>query len=524
IYDLQSRCNGIVYGFIFLFKWIEERRSRRKITPIIDETSVVDEEIVNNMFFAHQVALLSLTPDPQRDNKAALPVSWDDACVPGRAQNCLPEPRHLPEKQNGLSAVRTMEAFHFVSYVPINGRLFELDGLKSYPIDHGPWGEDEEWTEKARRVIMERIGLATGGGQKTNKQEKQNLCTRADAGKLHDGIRDSSRESLHVAVPLPGSTAGAQTHGQSTSRLPPFLDNHNYAKCPPQVSTHFLLCITVQLLIYIYIYIFFQSTPLLLLPKVRLSKGVAPSRNASGSGGFDGARVDDVSETSTNKLCQVDADLSGSLTEHGTFNQTTDNRSSPTPSNESTDTASEIGSAFNSPLRSPVRSRNPTRPGSPVPSAPNIPEDMLTRIDPNKYDHAVSDISQHISTSLLCLDPDGRLRIASPRPAPSSAPKLEPGSTSASQGMDSGFRGTITVPQRTEGVSSSRDRGVSERNRVIGSRRSEQGRYSPQASTLIILPSVALECLDEKIEVGPCFRIVRCKLSHHCWVDGTVHI
>jgi hypothetical protein len=27
----------------------------------------------------------------------------------------------------------------------------------------GPWGEDEEWTDKARRVIMERIGLATAG-------------------------------------------------------------------------------------------------------------------------------------------------------------------------------------------------------------------------------------------------------------------------------------------------------------------------------------------------------------------------
>lgn len=53
-----------------------------------------------------------------------------------------PEPRHLPEKQNGLSAVRTMEAFHFVSYVPITGRLFELDGLKVYPIDHGRPSEE----------------------------------------------------------------------------------------------------------------------------------------------------------------------------------------------------------------------------------------------------------------------------------------------------------------------------------------------------------------------------------------------
>ena len=28
-------------------------------------------------------------PFPERDNKAPLAVSWDDACVPGRAQNCM---------------------------------------------------------------------------------------------------------------------------------------------------------------------------------------------------------------------------------------------------------------------------------------------------------------------------------------------------------------------------------------------------------------------------------------------------
>ena len=48
-----------------------------------------------------------------------------------------PEPKLLPEKTNAVSTGRAMEAFHFVSYVPINGRLFELDGLKPYPIDHG---------------------------------------------------------------------------------------------------------------------------------------------------------------------------------------------------------------------------------------------------------------------------------------------------------------------------------------------------------------------------------------------------
>jgi ubiquitin carboxyl-terminal hydrolase BAP1 len=61
-------------------------------------------------------------------------------------------------KTNNFS---TGEAFHFVSYVPINGRLYELDGLKSYPIDHGPVSED--WTENFRQVIIDRLGIATGG-------------------------------------------------------------------------------------------------------------------------------------------------------------------------------------------------------------------------------------------------------------------------------------------------------------------------------------------------------------------------
>ncbi|XP_037303994.2 ubiquitin carboxyl-terminal hydrolase BAP1 [Pungitius pungitius] len=189
IYDLQSKCQSPVYGFIFLFKWIEERRSRRKVNTLMDETSVIDEEIVNDMFFAHQLipnscathALLSVLLNcsgvelgitlsrMKAFTKGFSPESKGyaigNAPELARAHNshARPEPRHLPEKQNGISAVRTMEAFHFVSYVPIKDRLFELDGLKAYPIDHGPWGEEEEWTDKARRVIMERIGLATAG-------------------------------------------------------------------------------------------------------------------------------------------------------------------------------------------------------------------------------------------------------------------------------------------------------------------------------------------------------------------------
>lgn len=39
--------------------------------------------------------------------------------------------------------------------------MFELDGLKPFPIDHGPWKENEDWTDKFQRVMKERLGIAT---------------------------------------------------------------------------------------------------------------------------------------------------------------------------------------------------------------------------------------------------------------------------------------------------------------------------------------------------------------------------
>ncbi|KAL5013369.1 hypothetical protein ScPMuIL_007639 [Solemya velum] len=188
IYDLQKIIDGPVYGFIFLFRWIEERRSRRK-TITEEESFVQDENIVNGLFFAQQEipnscathALLSVLLNCEKvslgetltklkkfskhmnpQNKGFAIGNMPELA---RAHNSHArfEPQHLPEKQQGISTTRTMEAFHFVSYVPVNGHLFELDGLKPFPIDHGPWDKGEDWTEKFRRVISDRLGMGTGG-------------------------------------------------------------------------------------------------------------------------------------------------------------------------------------------------------------------------------------------------------------------------------------------------------------------------------------------------------------------------
>ncbi len=45
------------------------------------------------------------------------------------------------------------DVFHFVSYVPIGGRLYELDGIREGPIDHGAVPKGQDWVQLARYRI-----------------------------------------------------------------------------------------------------------------------------------------------------------------------------------------------------------------------------------------------------------------------------------------------------------------------------------------------------------------------------------
>ena len=194
IYDLQREPlvdGGQCYGAIFLFKWIDDRRSRRKIVDE-QELYVKDEETVNNIFFAQQVipnscathALVSIllncpslhlgvtltelqehTRGMSPDNKG-LAIGNCPQLAFAHNSHAAPRARRRTERSAasaGMTGSRfsSGETFHFVSYVPINGRLFELDGLRKFPLDHGPVGED--WTDKLREVISQRLGIATGG-------------------------------------------------------------------------------------------------------------------------------------------------------------------------------------------------------------------------------------------------------------------------------------------------------------------------------------------------------------------------
>ncbi len=188
VYDITRKVEGKVYGFVFLFRWGGERRARKK-SLAIEDSYVMESEVVNRMFFAHQIinnscathSLLSVLLNCsnvdlgpvlsrlQEFTRGLDPESKGLAITNmaelARAHNKHARPSHVvappPGGKRGsvVSSAHALlpETYHFVSYVPVNDRLFELDGLKEFPIDHGPWGEEEEWTDLFQRVIKQRL-------------------------------------------------------------------------------------------------------------------------------------------------------------------------------------------------------------------------------------------------------------------------------------------------------------------------------------------------------------------------------
>lgn len=195
IYDVTQTFQDRVYGFVFLFQWTE-RRARKK-SLMSDDCYVTEPSVLGNMFFAHQVvinscathALLSILLNCEQDSRLDLGPTLPqlkqfcqnlDPETRGYAIGNMPDlaaahnkyakpdvpiPTPPPSKRGAVmssAAAFLPDTYHFVSYVPIGDRLFELDGLKEWPIDHGPWAETEAWTDLFKRVITRRLNEGEG--------------------------------------------------------------------------------------------------------------------------------------------------------------------------------------------------------------------------------------------------------------------------------------------------------------------------------------------------------------------------
>lgn len=214
-------------GLIFLFKWAKD-----------DEPSgsIVQDSRLDKIFFAKQVienacatqAILSvLMNSKHEDLKLGTTLSeLKDFC-----QSFDPQMKGLTISNSSVirsvhnsfarqtlfeldptAAPKSEDVFHFVGYVPIDGRLYELDGLKPGPIDLGPVTNEAEWTEVVKPIIEKRIKKYSEGEIHFNlmaivsdrkmiyEKQIQALQKQVDEGGMETDFQQSEMSRLKLLI------------------------------------------------------------------------------------------------------------------------------------------------------------------------------------------------------------------------------------------------------------------------------------------------------------------------------------
>eukprot|EP01104_Vermistella_antarctica_P004412 TRINITY_DN14865_c0_g1_i1.p1 TRINITY_DN14865_c0_g1~~TRINITY_DN14865_c0_g1_i1.p1 ORF type:complete len:314 (+),score=52.39 TRINITY_DN14865_c0_g1_i1:103-1044(+) len=153
-----------IHGLIFLFKWRPEADNRKPETG-------------HNLFFANQVindacatqALLSILlnipveigetltnfknfTEGFPSEMKGLAISNSDTIREAHNSFARPEPFVMDDRAGG----KKEDAFHFISYIPHEGKLYELDGLQEGPIILDEC-TDDDWMTKVAPIIQKRI-------------------------------------------------------------------------------------------------------------------------------------------------------------------------------------------------------------------------------------------------------------------------------------------------------------------------------------------------------------------------------
>lgn len=164
-----------IHALIFLFKWIPGTSDGATVST----GGVYDTNFPG--FFAHQVvnnACATLAVMNALGNIPSLPsgpqltglINFTNGMDPQTRGFVITSADWLREAHNSLSPPsaisldglglprKSEDAYHFVVYLPITGSLYELDGLKEYAVQHGPFAETGEgWLTKARFVLPNQI-------------------------------------------------------------------------------------------------------------------------------------------------------------------------------------------------------------------------------------------------------------------------------------------------------------------------------------------------------------------------------
>ncbi|XP_037941473.1 ubiquitin carboxyl-terminal hydrolase isozyme L5 [Teleopsis dalmanni] len=161
-----------IHGLIFLFKWVEDNEPAG---------SVVQDNRLEKIFFAKQVinnacatqAILSVLLNCEHNDikHGNILNNFKEFCQsfdPYTKGLTLSNSSEIRTVHNSFARQTLFEldsknqnkdedVYHFIGYVPIDGRLYELDGLKEGPVDLGAIATGQNWIDVVRPIIEKRM-------------------------------------------------------------------------------------------------------------------------------------------------------------------------------------------------------------------------------------------------------------------------------------------------------------------------------------------------------------------------------
>lgn len=167
--------NSPVYGVVFLFKWGGENAAG----SVTEQAKPKPAEECPDLYFANQItnnacatqAILGVLLNNsdkldlgdnlkkfKEDTSSVTPklrgIAIGNNEVFRKAHNSFRVPDIIDVSD--VTPAGTDDPYHFIAYVQRAGRLYEVDGLQTGPID---WGEatQEDWLQKVAPVIQERM-------------------------------------------------------------------------------------------------------------------------------------------------------------------------------------------------------------------------------------------------------------------------------------------------------------------------------------------------------------------------------
>ncbi|XP_030382416.1 ubiquitin carboxyl-terminal hydrolase isozyme L5 [Scaptodrosophila lebanonensis] len=165
-----------IHGLIFLFKWVQDDVVTGVVAPERSDIFFA-KQVINNACATQAILSLLLNLKHEDIQLGETLTNFKQFCQqfdPYTRGLALSNATKIRDVHNSFARptlfelemkqpCREEDIYHFVGYMPINGRLFELDGLQEGPIDLGEIGSARSWVDVVRPIIEARIQRYSAG-------------------------------------------------------------------------------------------------------------------------------------------------------------------------------------------------------------------------------------------------------------------------------------------------------------------------------------------------------------------------